>query len=183
MRIDCLQRDLLGLVLLAAGSLGIGLLVNLSRQHPLPLIYQSPESRLGEVVARVAAKSPATGRPAADPSQWQNISLDEFQELVSEQKAIIIDARPTLMYRAGHVPGALNIPREDFESAYAGARVSLESEKDRAIVVYCSAADCKDSELVVGALTQLGSRHFFIYREGWEEWLRAGLPQETKPRQ
>ena len=176
-----LWRDLLGLGLLGAGSLGIGLLVNGLRAQPLPLVYASPKIRMGVIVARISARSPdlVLGGQTSVPGHWQPIDLDSFQGFVSAHKGMSIDARAPSFYRVGHVPGAINLPREEFEPDYAAVRPLLEPEKERPIVVYCSEADCRDSELVADALSRLGYHHLFVYKEGWEEWSRAGLPQET----
>ena len=173
------RADLFGLGLLAVGSLCIGLLVNKLRLQPLPLVYAPPKDRLGEIVTRMSAQSSASGQPTPDRAPWQRIGLDEFQALVSAHRGASIDARPQALYQTGHVPGALDLPREDFEGGYARVRASLASEKDQPIVIYCSEADCQDSELVADALSHLGYRRLFVYKEGWEEWMRAGLPQET----
>ncbi len=170
-----LWHDGRGFVLLAVVSFGIGLLFNGLRTHPLPLVYTTPESRLGRIAARISS---AHGSSVSTVGSWQNIELDAFQNLVSAHRGVAIDARPPSFYRAGHVPGALNLPREDFEQAYAETRATLASDKERAIVVYCAAADCRDSELVADTLSRLGYRRVFVYKEGWDEWLRAGLPQE-----
>ena len=95
------------------------------------------------------------------------------------QRCLSIDARPRGFYQMGHVPRAISLPREDFERSYAKLRPLLEQDRNKPVVVYCSEADCKDSELVAEALCRLGYLHLSVYKEGWEEWSRAGLPQET----
>ena len=169
------RHDLRWFGLLAVGSLGIGLIINTLRAHPAALRYASPDARLGEAVARLPQINPS----ASTPTGWPAIGLDEFQELVLAHEAVAVDARPEAFYRAGHVPGAFSLPREDFERGYAGVHVPLEANRAQPIVVYCAGADCKDSALVAGALSRLGFRHLRVYQGGWEEWLRAGLPQET----
>ncbi len=175
-----LRQDTFALGMLAAGSLGIGLLANGVRSHRLPLFYASPKERLGEVVTRMSTETPPDLLPLSIRGRWQNMGLDELQELVAARKGTCIDARAQTFYQAGHIPGAMNLPRENFEKSYARMRTVLEAAKTKPIVVYCSEADCKDSELVADALGRLGYPQLFVYKEGWEEWLRAGLPQEAK---
>ncbi len=177
-RTSAFRRDVSGLALLAAASLCIGLLANVLRPHRLPLVYASPQERLRETVTRMAAASPTVHPPEPVSGHWQSIELDEFQGWVATRKALCIDARAPAFYRAGHVPGAVNLPREDFDRGYTGLRAVLEPAKERPVVVYCSEADCQDSELVAGALSRLGYRQLFVYKAGWEEWTRAGLPRE-----
>ena len=169
------RHDLNGFGLLAAGSLCIGLTVNALRTPSLALRYEPPRTRLGEIVARM----PDAGFSNAASVDRQPIGLDEFQALVLAHRGLAIDARSNAFYQAGHVPGALNLPRDDFEHNFPSVRAPLEANRARPIVVYCAEADCKDSELVAEALNRLGFRNVRVYKEGWEEWLRAGLPQEA----
>lgn len=172
-------QDLIGLGAMAMASLGIGLAVNALRPQPLALVYASPRARLDAVVAGMPPGSPASRQPATAPRQSPTIGLDEFQDFVLARKGLSIDARPRAIYDVGHVPGAINLPREDFERGYAGVRARIEPGKEQIIVVYCSEADCQDAELVAGALRRLGYGRSLVFKEGWEEWQRAGLPQET----
>lgn len=167
-------RDLAGFGVLATSSLGVGWALNALRARPLPLRYTPPEARLVETVARMPE-----ARPPGSAADWQPISLDEFQAMVSAHAGVSIDARPEAFYTAGHVPGALNLPRETFEKNFAAVRASLVANAGQPVVVYCDEADCQDGELVAGALNRLGFRNLRVFKEGWEEWVRAGLPQAT----
>ena len=173
------QQELLGFGVISIVSLGIGLLVNGRRAHPLPLGYASAEERLGRIVARMSAATSVNPTPTPALRSWQNMGLDEFQEFVATRRGLVMDARAPTFYQAGHVPGALSLPREDFEKSYALIRASLERDHTKPVVVYCSETDCEDSELVAEALYRLGYPHLFVYKAGWEEWSRAGLPQEA----
>ncbi len=165
--------------LLAIGSLCVGLLVNGMRAQPLPLGYTPPQGRLEQMVARMSSDSSARQSPTIGVRPWQKITLDEFQAIVTAHQGLSIDARPQAFYQAGHVPGALNLPRGDFEKGYVAIRPLLEPAREKPIVVYCSEANCKDGELVSDALSRLGYRYLYVYTEGWEEWSRAGLLQEA----
>ncbi len=46
------------------------------------------------------------------------ITLDQMSDLVDEKKVLILDARPEIFHRLGYIPGALSLPRDDFENAY-----------------------------------------------------------------
>lgn len=163
------RQELLGFGVMSVVSLGIGLLVNGWRAHPLPLGYASPKERLGQVVARMSASTPASPAQTPAPRSWRSMGLDELQELVTTRRGLVIDARPSAVYQAGHVPGALNLPREDFEKSYATLRPLLEQDRAKPVVVYCSESDCKDSELVAEALSRMGYQRLSVYKEGWEE--------------
>jgi len=50
-----------------------------------------------------------------------------------ERRLLVVDNRTTLEYASGHIPGAINIPEEEFYRITA----MLPPEKDIPIVFYC----------------------------------------------
>ena len=169
--------DLMAFCGLAVVSLAIGLLLNQASRQPLPLVYQTKEERLHAAVTRLRASESAvpSARQADRPRE---IGLDEFQAFASGRRGLVIDARLASSYGEGHVPGAINLSRANFDSDYRALNGQLSSRKAEAIAVYCSDADCPDSELVADALGALGFQRLLVYKEGWEEWSQSGLPQE-----
>jgi len=152
-----------------------GVVINQFRDTPLPLIYQSKEARLNEVVRDIRAAACPVGASAPEDGP---ISLAEFQGFVSNKKGIVLDARPEIFHRLGHVPNALSLPRDDFENAYNRLGPLL-AHRDQRLAVYCSGASCEDSELVRDTLHKLGYTHVLIFKGGWDEWTEAGLPEEN----
>ena len=171
-----LLSDLRAFGMVATVSIGIGLLVNQFREQPLPLVYQSRQARLEEAVSRTVASSETPGQSASAIAWPQNLSLDEFRTFVMEKRGLVLDARPEIFHRLGHVPGAISLPREDFEKRYASLK--LDAARDQRMVVYCSGDACEDSALVQKALMKLGYARVAVFREGWAAWTRAGLPEE-----
>jgi rhodanese-related sulfurtransferase len=53
-----------------------------------------------------------------------------YQRLGSDQPPVVIDVRGIEAYRAGHIPGALHIPREEIADPMA------EFPKNRPVVTY-----------------------------------------------
>jgi rhodanese-related sulfurtransferase len=160
-----------GLVLgLAVLSLGIGLGVNCWRSSPLPLSYRSPEQRL-EAELNQLIKA-----PVFTLSDFPTVSLDDLRRAVAQQQILILDARAAAFYDAGHVPGALNLSRQDFARNYIRLRSTLAKSKDAPIVVYCSGGDCHDSRMVASALVTLGYSQVKIFPGGWLAWSAAGEP-------
>ncbi len=173
--------DLISCWFLATSALCIGLLVNQLRNTPLALSYQPKAQRLAESVEKISADSPKDQPIAPDPpsGSGQEMSLEEFRSYVAESRGIIIDARPEIFHRLGHVPGAIALPRDDFESYYRRHSSLLAEAKSNPLVIYCAGPACTDAELVGTALRQLGFRQIAIFRGGWEEWKRAGLPEKA----
>ena len=178
-RLAFFKQDILFLWMTATTALCLGLLVNQFRDHPLPLIYQNKDARLQGAVERLAsAPSPAaelSASSAAHPTEY--LTLEEFSEFV-DKGGLVLDARPEIFHRLGHVPGAISLPRDDFENAYTVLREKLETGKTRPIVLYCSGSSCEDSELVKKSLVALGYTQVAIFKGGWSEWQTAGKPEE-----
>ena len=168
-----LGRDLAGVIGLAVLSLVIGCTINHFSSQPLPMVYQSPQHRLQAQLAELVAAPPFESFPV------QTIDLDEFHRAVDDKSAVILDARSQVFYGQGHAPGALNLSRDQFASDYIRLRSTLEHDKDREILVYCSGGACHDSKMVAQALTSLGYSQVRIFAGGWAVWTAAGLPSDT----
>jgi rhodanese-related sulfurtransferase len=172
LRSGTFTRDIVGVICLAVASLLAGLAINHLRASPLSLVYQTPEQRLAaELTTLVEA-------PAFRLSDADTISLDQLRGLVGEHKAIVLDARAAPFYQQGHIPGALNLSRDDFAGDYRRLRSTLDPAKAKSIVVYCSGGDCHDSRMVASALLSLGFSQVRVYTGGWSGWTEAGLPVE-----
>jgi rhodanese-related sulfurtransferase len=165
-----IARDLAGVVGLAIASLIAGVAINHFRATPLPLVYQTPEQRLNaELTSLVKA-------PPFKLSEIDTISLPEFRAIVDQKNAVILDARAAPFYQQGHVPGALNLSRDDFAADYRRLEPTLDTDRDKPVVVYCSGGDCHDSRMVASALLSLGFSQVRVFTDGWTGWTQAGLP-------
>ena len=161
----------------AAFVFGFG--VNQLRSNPLPLIYQSKEERIQQAVGRIAKEQKSTlAGPLQGESSLDFLSLKEFSALVDAEEGLVIDARPEVFYQLGHVPGAINLPREHFESAYQRFESRLEDAKLQVLIIYCADSSCEDSELVGNSLLELGFPRVLIFKGGWSEWSAAGGAEE-----
>lgn len=169
-------RDLFRLGILAVTSLTLALLLNQFRSQPLPLIYQTKEERVILSLKKITTNQLV---PTHLPSEQSEISLPEFQQYVEQKQGLVVDARPEIFYRLGHVPQAWSLPRENFDEGYAKLRERIEIDKNQRIIVYCSDISCEDSGLVQKALQALGFNRASVFRGGWAEWSHAGLPKET----
>ena len=62
------------------------------------------------------------------------ISQSEMMTLITSERAPpVIDVRTPEEFRAGHVPGAINIPLQEFQKRFA----ELGAYRDRETVMYC----------------------------------------------
>jgi rhodanese-related sulfurtransferase len=169
-----LLQELIGAWLLLTGCLIGGLVFNEIRTAPLSLVYASPEERLKRSVEQMGSISNAPIALEGD------VGRDEMQNICVNRVALILDARPEIFYRLGHIPSALSLPRDNFEKRYQSLLSTLQSHRDKPLVVYCSDNGCHDSQMVADALQKLGYLHVRLFRGGWSEWDTAGLPEEKE---
>jgi rhodanese-related sulfurtransferase len=104
----------------------------------------------------------------------------EVQEAHSrlEKGALVLDARPRAFYDMSHVPGALPLPEDDFDRAFASIEDRLRSHFD--IIVYCSGYGCEASHIVARKLAGKSIRAAVLH-EGWPAWTDAGYPVKEGP--
>lgn len=163
-------RDFVGVVMVALGSLAVGLVINRFSSGPLPIVYQTPEQRFDAELTTLVTTPPFKIAPAA------TVGLPEFRSAVETKSTLVLDARPSVFFEQGHVPGALNLARDDFARDYRHLAPALQPATDKPTIVYCSGGDCHDSRLVANALLSLGFSNVRVFTGGWEEWSKAGLP-------
>jgi rhodanese-related sulfurtransferase len=92
--------------------------------------------------------------------------------------ALMLDARGLDFYKMGHIPGALSLPLEDFNTAFTRLEPTLRQRFD--IIVYCAGYGCDASHEVVRMLRDRGVAAV-ILAEGWPAWTDAGYPTATGP--
>ena len=166
-------RDLGGVALIAIASLACGLVMNHYASSPIPTVYQTPEQRFDAELTTLVAAPPFKIAPAP------TVELQEFRSIAESKSALILDARPSAFFEQGHVPGALNLARDDFARDYRRLDSVLSASHDKPIIVYCGGGDCHDSRLVANALLTLGFSDVRVFTGGWQTWSAAQLPVST----
>lgn len=83
---------------------------------------------------------------------------------------IIIDVREPDEYQAGHLPGAINIPRGLLEFKLS-ADPSLEA-RDRAILLYCKTSG--RAALAAVSMKEMGYLNVTSITGGYDAWHEAG---------
>ena len=65
---------------------------------------------------------------------YQSITMDEaMAQYQNEPNAVLLDVRTYEEYEAGHIPGAINITKENIQAG----TYELRGSKDQIIYVYC----------------------------------------------
>jgi molybdopterin/thiamine biosynthesis adenylyltransferase/rhodanese-related sulfurtransferase len=89
--------------------------------------------------------------------------------------AVWVDVRETDEWQEGHIPGAVHVPRGNFESRIEG----VVADKTTPVVLYCSAGN--RSAFAAKTLAELGYDTVFSLAGGFTDWKRNGN-EVTMPR-
>jgi rhodanese-related sulfurtransferase len=122
------------------------------------------ESRLTEVDGVVESY-------LEDRDALEAVDASDLMERLIEGSVVVLDVRPELEYRAGHIPGASSVPVDALEAALQTL------PKDREIVAYCRGPYCVFSDEAVAFLRARGYRAYRL-RQGLPDWRAAGMPVE-----
>jgi rhodanese-related sulfurtransferase len=102
--------------------------------------------------------------------------LPEVRALYREESTRLLDVRGAPAFAVGHIPGAWNLPEDDFDRDFPALRRRLEGA--RTIIVYCDSARCARSLRVAIRLRTEGLAQAQIYPDGWNEWTDRRMPVE-----
>jgi len=97
------------------------------------------------------------------------IDKEELLHRIEVGTAVVIDARPSVEYRQGHIAGALSIPVDEL------AQRLKELPKNREVVAYCRGPYCVYADETVHLLRSHGIIAARL-EDGFPEWAAAGLP-------
>jgi rhodanese-related sulfurtransferase len=100
------------------------------------------------------------------------VSMQELTSMMAEECVTVIDARPLVEFRQGHIAGARWLPTDEIE------RHLSELPEDCDIVAYCRGPYCVMADEAASALRAHGFRVRRL-ELGFPEWRAAGLPVEV----
>lgn len=126
-----------------------------------------------------AGAPPVAGRlfaPHPDKA-WVEISGDDAAALHARGNVLFLDARRSSVYRDGHIPGARSIAVWEADADDRVKALFAEGRDQSApIVVYCSGGDCEDSHMLAEKLYFVGFDNVLVYKDGFPDWQKRGLP-------
>lgn len=149
--------SLAGIVILA---LFLGTLAQFFGPNPIPWVQDHSQSPL--------AKARAAGIDV--------VALEQAREAVSGSGFLVLDARSTLDFDAGHLPGAISFPNPTRAESYYELAALL--QPDQPLLVYCSSKTCDDALQLAFFLREQGSQKILLFADGFQAWKEAGLPIE-----
>jgi rhodanese-related sulfurtransferase/DNA-binding HxlR family transcriptional regulator len=103
-----------------------------------------------------------------DRSSLEAIGREELADRLQRSDLVVLDVRPEVEFRAGHIAGARSVPISEL-------RRSLRSlAKDDDVVAYCRGPYCVYADDAVRELRRRGYKAKRLV-DGFPEWKRAGL--------
>jgi rhodanese-related sulfurtransferase len=92
---------------------------------------------------------------------------DELAERLARDEVFLIDVRPSMEYKSGHLPGAVRMPIEELPERLH------EIPRDRPVIAYCRGEYCLFADEAVALLREHGIAAARL-EGGWPEWLDEG---------
>jgi rhodanese-related sulfurtransferase len=116
-------------------------------------------------------QDPARAKEFFDAKMAFTTGPVELERMIKEGSVNVVDVRAAEDYAKGHIPGAVNLPKERWGSLQ-GLR------KDRTNVLYCYSIVC---HLAASAAVQFAGQGFPIMEldGGWRWWKDDGFDVET----
>ena len=102
----------------------------------------------------------------------ETIGRQELLERAARGDVVLVDVRPGVEFRSGHIEGARSIPIEELDERLA------ELPADREIVAYCRGPFCVYAHEAVRRLRAAG-RSARRLEDGWPEWQLAAEMTRT----
>jgi rhodanese-related sulfurtransferase len=106
------------------------------------------------------------------------LELEEAWALHQKGTGVFVDARSAKEFAAGHIPGALLLPLDDFDEAVSSWTDLIPPET--LLITYCAGAGCDSSWDVAELLKEEGYSRVKVFFGGWEQWKGAGYPVEEE---
>jgi rhodanese-related sulfurtransferase len=114
----------------------------------------------------------------AAQKQVKMIGMEEYRKLVENPgAALIVDVREPHEYAAGHVPGAINIPRGLLEfKIWSHVGFPANTEMGRPVILQCQSGN--RASLAAQSLQDLGFTQTTAVVMNLDDWQKAGNPFE-----
>ena len=102
--------------------------------------------------------------PAAERTRARWIGIDQINNIIENQKPVIVDLRTPGEYERGHISGAVNVPIEVLRSN----RSALDIYKDNPVLLYCRTINKTD--LAIWFLENRGFKSIYALKGGYEAY-------------
>lgn len=111
--------------------------------------------------------------PAAKPAaKIKRVDVEEFDKLRANKENVVLDVRTPSEFKAGHIPGAVNI---DFRAKDFDEKVA-KLDKGKTYLVHCAAGGRSAS--ASKKMEGMGFKALYDLAPGFRGWEKAGKPTE-----
>ena len=107
-----------------------------------------------------------------DRSAMQTIGRDELRARMRAGDVVVLDVRPDVEFRSGHIRGALSVPTSQLKARLSDVPSGLD------VVAYCRGPYCVMADDAVRYLNRRGRRAIRL-DGGYPEWAEEGRPVAT----
>ena len=130
---------------------------------------------LAIITALFAAPSHAADEKAVKPgskTKVERVDVEQFDKLRADKSRVVLDVRTEREFKAGHIPGAVNIDinAPDFDQKIA------QLDKNKTYLVHCAAGG--RSARACKKLEGVGFKELYDLAPGFRGWEKAGKPVE-----
>jgi rhodanese-related sulfurtransferase len=151
-----------------------------SRREGTRVYYRLASDRVGDLwaavrdaaVRQLAEVSVLADEYLGERDGVEQVSAAELEQRLARGDVVVLDVRPEVEYRAGHIAGARSAPLSSLDS------IVDQLPRRREVVAYCRGPYCVYADDAVRLLCERGlkARRLDV---GYPEWRRAGLPVEA----
>jgi rhodanese-related sulfurtransferase len=123
-----------------------------------------------------ALPPPVAEKIQAAQRQVKTIGMEEYRKVVANPGGtLIVDVREPNEFAAGHVPGAINIPRGVIEfKIWNQVGYPANTQMDQPIVLQCQSGN--RASLAAQSLADLGFTHINAVVMSLDDWQKSGHP-------
>jgi rhodanese-related sulfurtransferase len=114
----------------------------------------------------------AEGEPAwtkGGKTPWVSSNYIKMVLNDRDRIALIVDARPTLKYNEGTIPGALNLPFQGWDKL----KGLLPGDKATELIFFCGGTQCDLSHKSAAKAREMGYTDVRVFAEGWPAWEKS----------
>ena len=116
---------------------------------------------------------------AAVRKQVRTTDMAHYLAAVKDPKgAVLLDVREPAEFAAGHVPGAINVPRGLLEFVIYQDLGYPKTKVDTNRTIYVQCRTGGRATLATATLKRIGFKHAVAVIMTWDDWVKAGNPVE-----
>ena len=108
--------------------------------------------------------------------QITGVDIGRLFELIQTKRVLLVDCRPPIFYRMGHIDDAINLPLKKYAKSINMIKTHFDHglAERKVLVLYCQNIDCPDGYLFAKKIAEEGYS-VSVYQGGWQEWKASGL--------